>query len=137
PGWDPTGTPPPSGETPTTAGRAQTRPRAAAPPACRAPRTPTARAVDVLPPPAPLDAVGGTGDGLGPTRRSGWDPTGTPPPSGETATTAPGAQRRTWAAPPPACRAPRTPTARAVDVLPPPAPHDAGGGTGDGLGRTR
>ena len=104
------------------------------PPASCAPQTSTAQAVVIRSPRAPHDAVGGTGDGLGPTRRSGWDPTGTPPPSGKAHTSPPGPPTRPWAAPPWASCSPQTPTALAVIVRSSLAPNDAVGGTAHGLG---
>jgi len=122
----------------------QTRPWAAPPPASCAPQTTTARAVVVWSPLAPYDAVGGTDDGLGPTRKSASDPMGTPPPSGKAPTTAPPApgkaQGSTSARPKADADAQDEPMGhdtpldgRHLPAPPPPAPHEAVGSGTAGL----
>lgn len=102
-----------------------------------APQTHTAQVVIIQSHLEPYNAVGGTDNGLGPTRKSDEDPMGMTPPSGKTPTSAPGPQMIPWAAPPPASCTLQTPTAWAVIVWSPVNPYDAMGGTEDSFGPPR
>ncbi|KAI5187072.1 Centriolin [Manis pentadactyla] len=116
--------------------------------------------------PGPIDAVGGTDDGISPNRKADDDLMGTPPPwgpsrrsgqhkrwpkthsdsrraNGHDTTVASchlpvpsGTHNKPWASPRPASCAPQTPTAQSVNVCYPMDPQDAVGGKDDGLGPT-